>query len=894
MLYITSGGIKTVDQVAIGAPQETNEEEGGQLSLIGTKESDGYMIDQIPGQNKYGCLRFFSDASISKEPTQTITFTYNNFNSPVLSIGDRDGGTDSRLYVRDIEGIQFGEDQAQLYLNFENRNGTINYGPISIVSPSLKESTYTQLRLTSDDNPSAGLLLQNFAVTEEQPNEGFQLVQFNSIGEKGVIDFLFDQDNNPFINLFYTINCHNAATFLEGATFNKGIYLNTAPSANYNFTLNTHVNKNESQLVYTINNNDNASGYAEWFFRDNTYTRYRHELNGGNGILTQFDLVSGEDENDKTSYANFNCKVISQNEFISNAIQSYRIIYGEYGTFWRQDGTDIYLMITNANDQYGTFNALRPFCVTLSTGQVTLNNSLIITNDENKYVTISDNLGITNNSISTNSSINVGQDLIANGIIASKNGFLDQNDDLDITSAFNSEYRLVPFQVNDKNGKTFFYPELYLNGTNEIKSRIVLSNRAQNWYPYLEIGVTESNTPYISTNVSNTGNDTELARCDWIKNNFISVNGGIFSGELINTNYSSYRIVNGSYGTFWRNDGSSLYLMITNANDPYGTYNDFRPFQVIFSDGQVILNNSFIINSDGYTSIAGNVAISNTGITTNTGISVNGIIQCQNINCQNIVNTKTYFKKTSTTLNKNNIYAQNTYDNNLIFTDSVNRTLFRIDTFLGPTNNTGARLLTQSRDSSAEAELALRWNENNTPSVTWSYPTNGANNELARCDWVKNQINSISGQDVITIYSGKTGILNDDGTDTSWLQILFKKSGNSGIIYGSAQLSRNACASLKNNRPNLTNAHPIALSTKLYGYLPLTYTNNASELLTYTLSYYYDASTSSFKGYSTDGRRFVFGLSSDGNFLMSSPGFDGSNIASNDIILIQFIGLCHV
>ena len=826
MLYITSGGIRTVDQVAIGAPQETNEEEGGQLSLIGTKESDGYMIDQIPGQNKYGCLRFFSDASISKEPMQAITFTYNNFQSPVLSIGDRSGGTDSRLYVRDIEGIQFGEDQAQLYLNFENRNGTINYGPISIISPSLKESTYTQLRISSDDNLSGGLLLQNFAVTEEQPNEGFQLVQFNSIGEKGVIDFLFDQDNNPFINLFYNINCHNAATFLEGATFNKGIYLNTAPSANYNFTLNTHVNKNESQLVYSITNNDKTSSYTEWFFRDNTYTRYRHELNGGNGILTQFDLVSGEDENDKTSYANFNCKVISQNnEFISNAIQSYRIIYGKYGTFWRQDGTDIYLMITNANDQYGTYNDLRPFRVTFSTGQVTLNNSLIITNDENKYVTISDNLGITNNSISTNSSMNVGQDLIANGRITSKNGFLDQNDNLDITSTFTSNHRVVPFQVNDKNGKVFFYSEVFLNGTNSIMGQLVVQSRDSEKYPAISIGINESNNPYVKSNVPTIGENDDLARCDWIKNNFLALSGGTVTG---------------------------------------------------------------------YTSIAGNMAISNSDITTNTGISVNGIIQCQNINCQNIVNTKTYFKKTSTTLNKNNIYAQNTYDNNLIFTDSVNRTLFRIDTFLGPTNNTGARLLTQSRDSSAEAELALRWNKNNTPAITWSYPTNGANNELARCDWVKNQINSIIGQDVITVYSGRTGILNNDGTDTSWLQILFKKSGNSGIIYGAAQLSKDACNSLKNNRPNLTNAHPIALSTKLYGYLPLTYTNNASELLTYTLSYFYDTSTSSFKGYSTDGRRFVFGLSSDGNFLMSSQGFDGTNIASNDIILIQFIGLCHV
>lgn len=820
MLYITSGGIRTVDQVAIGLPQETNEEEGGQLSLIGTKESDGYMIDQIPGQNKYGCLRFFSDASISKEPTQTITFTYNNFNSPVLSIGDRSGGTDSRLYVRDIEGIKFGEDQAQLYLNFENRNGTINYGPISIVSPSLTESTHTQLRIFSDDNLSGGLLLQNFAVTEEQPNEGFQLVQFNSIGEKGVIDFLFDQDNNPFINLFYNINCHNAATFLEGATFNKGIYLNTAPSANYNFTLNTHVNKNESQLVYSITNNDKTSSYTEWFFRDNTTTIYRHELNAGNGILTQFDLVSGEDENDSTSHAYFNCSIITNKEIISKGIHSYRMIYGEYGTFWRNDGTDLYLMITNKNDQYGFYNDFRPFRVTLQTGQVVLNNSLIITNDENKYVTISDNLGITNNSISTNSSINVGQDLIANGIITSRNLFLHQNDNLDITSTFTSDYRIVPFQVNDKNGNPFFYSEVFLNGTNSIMGQLVVQSRDREKYPAISIGINESNNPYVKSNVPTIGENDDLARCDWIKNNFLALSGGTVTG---------------------------------------------------------------------YTSIAGNVAISNTGITTNTGISVNGIIDCQNI-----VNAKTYFRKTSTTLNKNNTYAQNTYDNDLIFADSENRTIFRIDTFLGSTNNTGARLLTQSRDSSAEAELALRWRENNTPAITWSYPTNGANNELARCDWVKNQINSISAQDVITVYSGKTGILNDDGTDTSWLQILFKKSGNSGIIYGSAQLSRNACSNLKNNRPNLTNAHLIALSTKLYGYLPLTYTNNASELLTYTLSYYYDASTSSFKGHSTNGRRFVFGLSSDGNFLMSSPGFDGSNIASNDIILIQFIGLCHV
>ena len=503
----------------------------------------------------------------------------------------------------------------------------------------------------------------------------------NSIQVNGISQPISDKTVNilvPDSSIFATKTELNNYLPLSGGSlsgsliFNNSFYLNTNPANNFNYVINTNVNQNQSQLVLTINNNSSQNGYTEWFFRDNTYTRYRHELNGGNGILTQFDLVSGENKNDKTSYANFNCKVISQNEYISTYHESYRIAYGLYGTFWKNDGTNLNLLITNANDQYGTYNDLRPFTVNLSTGQV-------------------------------------------------------------------------------------------------------------------------------------------------------------------------------------------------------------------------ILNNYFVTNSDGYTSIAGNLAISNSGITTNTGITVNGMIDCQNI-----VNAKTYFRKTSTTLNKNNTYAQNTYDNDLIFTDSENRTIFRMDTFLGPTNNTGARLLTQSRNSSVEAELALRWNENNTPSVTWSYPTNGANNELARCDWVKNQINSIIGQDVITVYSGKTGILNNDGTDTSWLQILFKKSGNSGIIYGSAQLYREACVSLRNNRPDLTNAHPIALSTKLYGYLPLTYTNNASELLTLTLPYYYDSSAAKHSDLETHTRTFVFGLSSDGNFLMSSPEFNGTNIASNDIIFIQFIGLCHV
>jgi hypothetical protein len=58
-------------------------------------------------------------------------------------------------------------------------------------------------------------------------------------------------------------------------------------------------------------------------------------------------------------------------EVISLNANSFRIAYGPYGVFWRQDGSDLYLMMTNANDAYGSWNALRPFTVKVSTGAVT-------------------------------------------------------------------------------------------------------------------------------------------------------------------------------------------------------------------------------------------------------------------------------------------------------------------------------------------------------------------------------------------------------------------------------------------------------------------------------------------------------------------------------------------
>ncbi len=57
---------------------------------------------------------------------------------------------------------------------------------------------------------------------------------------------------------------------------------------------------------------------------------------------------------------------------ISTAINNFRSVYGDYGAFFRNDGSHFYLLLTNSGDQYGTYNSFRPFTVGLTTGNVAI------------------------------------------------------------------------------------------------------------------------------------------------------------------------------------------------------------------------------------------------------------------------------------------------------------------------------------------------------------------------------------------------------------------------------------------------------------------------------------------------------------------------------------------
>ncbi|HHO9822602.1 TPA: tail fiber protein [Escherichia coli] len=88
----------------------------------------------------------------------------------------------------------------------------------------------------------------------------------------------------------------------------------------------------------------------------------------GNGFYSSYPVLSKSDISGNKVYANDEVIVRSQN--------ALRMIAGDYGVIWRNDGANTYLLMTDKGDQYGGWNGLRPFAVNNATGEVTINTPL--------------------------------------------------------------------------------------------------------------------------------------------------------------------------------------------------------------------------------------------------------------------------------------------------------------------------------------------------------------------------------------------------------------------------------------------------------------------------------------------------------------------------------------
>ncbi len=88
--------------------------------------------------------------------------------------------------------------------------------------------------------------------------------------------------------------------------------------------------------------------------------------NRWSGVYTQLLNVAGA--------ATFSSTITASGEIRSTSAKAFRAIQGSYGFFIYNNGSDTHFLLTNKDDQYGTYNSLRPLAINNSTGAVTMSN----------------------------------------------------------------------------------------------------------------------------------------------------------------------------------------------------------------------------------------------------------------------------------------------------------------------------------------------------------------------------------------------------------------------------------------------------------------------------------------------------------------------------------------
>ncbi|EPU6501698.1 prophage tail fiber N-terminal domain-containing protein, partial [Escherichia albertii] len=92
------------------------------------------------------------------------------------------------------------------------------------------------------------------------------------------------------------------------------------------------------------------------------------DFKSGRGFYESHSLIVND---------NLSCKkLFATDEIVARGGNQIRMIGGEYGALWRNDGAKTYLLLTNQGDVYGDWNALRPFAVDNATGELTVGTKL--------------------------------------------------------------------------------------------------------------------------------------------------------------------------------------------------------------------------------------------------------------------------------------------------------------------------------------------------------------------------------------------------------------------------------------------------------------------------------------------------------------------------------------
>ncbi|EON3692493.1 tail fiber domain-containing protein [Shigella sonnei] len=287
------------------------------------------------------------------------------------------------LNVHQVFAVNTSGDNYDIYVNYGRYtdNVIVEYGKTSGVS------------LTVHDTPAMTNVKPSTGVTD-----GKVITMFNTENKAGTLRF----DNNPQ-GTYDIISLSNdpvtGKKYLRQFRSSQPdtIWHETVQGDTYRLatgrTDQTDVLKIISRTMYTgrINleaGNDGisiwrptgTSAYLQWWDKRNGVNKRSGYI--GHGDATTDSIVWYNDigknsvnleSNGQVSLTAGATKIVYTNgQYVSANSDAYRMIFGNYGAFWRNDGSNVYLLSTAENDRFGSWNGYRPFIYNLSSGNTSL------------------------------------------------------------------------------------------------------------------------------------------------------------------------------------------------------------------------------------------------------------------------------------------------------------------------------------------------------------------------------------------------------------------------------------------------------------------------------------------------------------------------------------------
>lgn len=288
------------------------------------------------------------------------------------------------LNVHQVFAVNTSGDNYDIYVNYGRYtdNVIVEYGKTSDVS------------LTVHDVPELTLVKPSVGVTDArlitmfntENKAGTLMFDNNGQGTYDIVSLNNDSTNGKkYLRKFRS----KAAETIWHEVVEGSVYRLATGTTDSSDQLRIDFNGVTVNRLFTKGNNairmerrNGQSNYMEFMDYRSGANRRQGYLGYGDGTTNTLQLVNelteGNnslrlDENGQVSLSTGKTKIVYTNgEYVAAYANAFRMIYGNYGAFWRNDGGKVYLLSTAENDKFGGWNGNRPFIYDLTTGKVTL------------------------------------------------------------------------------------------------------------------------------------------------------------------------------------------------------------------------------------------------------------------------------------------------------------------------------------------------------------------------------------------------------------------------------------------------------------------------------------------------------------------------------------------